>query len=369
MKIIKIILFLILISGVFFIGDVVHAETVTYSWIDSYQITSNFAEYKTRNMFDQIGVDVTVPAGDGTIKEIVFSSPNFKQNMSAYKVSFVGLIKPSTQALSENISCSSVMSTAGVIECLQYDSTYKPAYSFSVTAYSGGLRTNCDLTTDGLYFTATCPLVNSRALTNIRVTFVNTYIKNSGTYFVGLARDYNYFVDSNNAINSTLQNGFQTQVDTINQNSKNQIDAMNQNQLQANQNSQNEVNAMNKQTEATQEQTNTLKDSNVEVDDSFFSGFDNDTHGLTSIITAPLQLIGSITSSTCSPLGISIPFVEQTAYLPCMSNIYQTYFGEFFKLYQTITFGIVSYWVCVNIYAMVKGFKDPDSDRIEVLDL
>lgn len=114
---------------------------------------------------------------------------------------------------------------------------------------------------------------------------------------------------------------------------------------------------------------NNLTNSDVDVDASFFSGFDNNTHGLTGIITSPLQLIGSITSSTCSPLSIPVPFVNQSASLPCMKEIYQTYGGGFYTLYQTITFGVVAYWVCVNIFFMVKGFKDPDSDRIEVLDL
>ena len=101
----------------------------------------------------------------------------------------------------------------------------------------------------------------------------------------------------------------------------------------------------------------------------FFSGFESDDFGLSSIITAPLNLIKSITSSTCTPIGFKAPFVDQQITLPCMGNIYKKYFGSFLTLYQTITFGIVAYWVSVNIFFMVKGFKDPDSDRIEVLDL
>ena len=145
--------------------------------------------------------------------------------------------------------------------------------------------------------------------------------------------------------------------------------AVNDASTKAHNDSVNEQAAMNKNTQAVNDQTNTIKDSNVDVDGSFFSGFDNNTHGLTGIVTAPLQLIGSITSSKCTPLGLPIPFVNQTVELPCMSTIYTKYFGEFFSLYQTITFGMISYWVCVNIMFMVKGFKDPDSDRIEVLDL
>lgn len=118
----------------------------------------------------------------------------------------------------------------------------------------------------------------------------------------------------------------------------------------------------------------TLK--NDDVNDStnkaneFFSGFTTDTFGLTSIITAPLELIASITSSTCSPLGLKVPFVEnKTLNLPCMSSIYSQHFGSFLTIYQTITFGIIAYWVCVRIFALVKDFKNPDTDKVEVLDL
>lgn len=102
---------------------------------------------------------------------------------------------------------------------------------------------------------------------------------------------------------------------------------------------------------------------------NFFSGFETDTFGLTSIITAPLDLIGSITSSSCSPLSLTIPFVNKPFNLPCMTTIYEDYFGDFLTIYQTITFGIVAYWVCVRIFALVKDFKNPDHDEIEVLDL
>lgn len=102
----------------------------------------------------------------------------------------------------------------------------------------------------------------------------------------------------------------------------------------------------------------------------FFSGFSTDTFGLTSIITAPLELIGSITSSSCSPLGLKVPFIkDKTLNLPCMSSIYSQHFGSFLTIYHTITFGIVSYWVCVRIFNLVKDFKNPDHDEIEVLDL
>lgn len=103
--------------------------------------------------------------------------------------------------------------------------------------------------------------------------------------------------------------------------------------------------------------------------DNFFSGFTTDTYGLTSIITSPLTLIGNITSSTCSPLGIPLPYVNSNLTLPCMSDIYTDHFGTFLTIYQTITFGIVAYWVSVRVFNLVKDFKNPDHDEIEVMDL
>lgn len=125
--------------------------------------------------------------------------------------------------------------------------------------------------------------------------------------------------------------------------------------------------------ESIKDTNKTLNDDDVSESSSeaqeFFEGFTTDTHGLTSIITAPLELIGNIAGSTCSPLPLEIPFVGGTFNLPCMSSIYKQYFGSFLTIYQTITFGIVAYWVCVRIFALVKDFKNPDHDEIEVMDL
>lgn len=116
-----------------------------------------------------------------------------------------------------------------------------------------------------------------------------------------------------------------------------------------------------------------LKDDSIQgAQDSaggFFNDFTTDTHGLTAIITAPLTLISSITSKSCSPLVLPLPFVDKDLTLPCMGAIYSQYFGSFLSIYQLITFGIVAYWVCVRIFNLVKDFKNPDHDEIEVLDL
>lgn len=116
-----------------------------------------------------------------------------------------------------------------------------------------------------------------------------------------------------------------------------------------------------------------LTDDNVDGADNsasnFFSNFQTDTYGLSSIITAPLNLIESLTSTTCQDLVLPLPFVNKNLTLPCMTKIYQQNFGTFFTIYQTITFGIISYWVIVRIFNLIKDFKNPDHDEIEVMDL
>lgn len=142
---------------------------------------------------------------------------------------------------------------------------------------------------------------------------------------------------------------------------------------QIKENTEKQLQEQQKQLEEQKKTNDTLKDSNTqEAQNSaggFFNDFTTDTHGLTAIITAPLSLITSITSSSCSPLVIPLPFVNKDLTLPCMGTIYSNYFGSFLSIYQVITFGIVAYWVCVRIFNLVKDFKNPDHDEIEVLDL
>lgn len=123
----------------------------------------------------------------------------------------------------------------------------------------------------------------------------------------------------------------------------------------------------------TKETNDLIKSDNVDNASSQGSSFFNDfssnaPQGLSGIISSPLRLITSLSSSTCSPLTFPLPFVNQNASLPCMSTIYSQ-FPEFYSIWQIITTGLIGYWVCVNLFRVVKGLQDPGNDRIEVLDL
>ncbi|MDD6224164.1 MAG: hypothetical protein PUB18_04095 [bacterium] len=115
----------------------------------------------------------------------------------------------------------------------------------------------------------------------------------------------------------------------------------------------------------------TMKDDNIDSSSAsgFFSDFESSDHGLSSVITSPLRFIQNLTNNTCNSLSLNIPYVGKDFSLPCMSSIYQQHFGTLYTLYQTVTTGFIAYWVCVRVFALVKGFKDPENDKIEVMDL
>ena len=100
-----------------------------------------------------------------------------------------------------------------------------------------------------------------------------------------------------------------------------------------------------------------------------FNNYSDTDFGLSGVITAPLNLIRSLTSKTCSQVVLPIPFVDKDLKLPCLSAIYREHFNGILSIYQIVLFAIVGYRICVSIFFMVKGFKDPNKDEIEVMDL
>lgn len=117
---------------------------------------------------------------------------------------------------------------------------------------------------------------------------------------------------------------------------------------------------------------NNLTDSNIDSSsaNNFFNNFKDENYGLSSIITSPLKFIQNLNNNQCTDLSVPIPYIKnQNLKLPCMDKIYKQHFNALFTLYQNITTGFIAYWVAVRIFALVKGFKDPEDDKIEVMDL
>lgn len=109
-----------------------------------------------------------------------------------------------------------------------------------------------------------------------------------------------------------------------------------------------------------------------EAQDTFdlFKNFKTNDHGLSSIITAPLSFIKNLSSATCTSVVLPIPFSKnQNVKLPCLTTMYEEKASSVYNIYKIVITGITAYWVCVRIYALVKGFKDPNDDKIEVMEL
>ena len=101
----------------------------------------------------------------------------------------------------------------------------------------------------------------------------------------------------------------------------------------------------------------------------FFDSFTDNDYGLSSIITIPLSSIQKITNSTCVPINLPIPFTNKNIPLPCMNTLYQQNVPVLLNIWQIVSFGLISYAVIVDIFAMVKKFKDPNDDKLEVMAL
>ena len=99
----------------------------------------------------------------------------------------------------------------------------------------------------------------------------------------------------------------------------------------------------------------------------FFNNFNANTFGLTSVITAPLITINSLANNQC--IGIPMELIGYEFTLPCLDDLIPDYFDDLITIYRTITDGIIGYFVMVNLLKLVKDFKDPEKDNIEVLDL
>lgn len=142
-------------------------------------------------------------------------------------------------------------------------------------------------------------------------------------------------------------------------------------QEETNQKIQEQIQEQQKTNQELGELNDNLTNSNVDSGSAsgFFDNFQDNDHGLSGIITAPLNFIKNLNSKSCTPINVSIPLINSNFSLPCMSTFYNTHFAELFRIYQIVIFGLIAYRICLDIFRIVKGFKDPDSDKVEVIDL
>lgn len=137
------------------------------------------------------------------------------------------------------------------------------------------------------------------------------------------------------------------------------INNNNQNQEQTHQDMQNINNSLNNNNVSGANQ-----DANSFVNNQAFQ----DNTGLTGIITAPLSVINSLTSS-CSPIRLTIPYLDTNVDLPCIGDLLASKMGALIQLVKVVINGYICYLIGLDMFKIVKHARDPDDDRIEVLDL
>lgn len=125
-------------------------------------------------------------------------------------------------------------------------------------------------------------------------------------------------------------------------------------------------------TSSTDETNDLIKDDSIDSNQatSYFTDFDQNNYGIQDIINVPLHYIQRLTTETCQPLNFTLPFVHSNVSLPCMTNIYRTYFNDWFSVYQTLMLGIVCYGVGIKIMKEVRDALNPMSTgRVELIKL
>lgn len=100
---------------------------------------------------------------------------------------------------------------------------------------------------------------------------------------------------------------------------------------------------------------------------NFFNNFENTDHGgLTGIVTAPLVSINAMLDGTCTPL--STEWRGKTISFPCGNYFWDnaTDMKEYLNWFEG---GIICYFILKDLYLLIEKLKNPDNDKIEVMNL
>lgn len=166
-------------------------------------------------------------------------------------------------------------------------------------------------------------------------------------------------INSLNKINDLNQ----TQIET---NSK--LNDLNNKQQQTNNKLDDLNNKQNQTNSKLDDLNNNLKNSDVDTNGSFFSNFASTDHGISGIITAPLRAINKLTS-TCQPVTFSV--LEEPIELPCGDTLFWNKEGvqSFRLIWNILVGGPILFLLLKKLFKVVESLKNPDDDRIEVMDL
>lgn len=97
------------------------------------------------------------------------------------------------------------------------------------------------------------------------------------------------------------------------------------------------------------------------------SAFQDNT-GLSGVISMPLTFVNSLTN-TCQPINLNIPYMDVDVTIPCMQSVITDKMPLLANLIKIIVNGFIVYRILLDIFQIVRNAKNPEDDRIEVLDL
>lgn len=115
-----------------------------------------------------------------------------------------------------------------------------------------------------------------------------------------------------------------------------------------------------------------INDDNVESSSSAASGFFNDFsdngHGLSGIVTAPLNAVNAMLTTTCT--APSATYKNKTFSLPCGDILWNQEGASNFKNILNLFYGgIICFGLLKSLFKDVNDLKNPDNDKVEVVDL
>lgn len=147
------------------------------------------------------------------------------------------------------------------------------------------------------------------------------------------------------------------------------IEAKKIGQSQQTNNKLNDLNNKQDQTNGKLEDLNkNLKSDEIDDNSGFFSNFTSSDHGLAGIITSPLRAINKLTSA-CQPVSFNV--LEEPIELPCGDTLFwnKEDVQSFRLIWNILVGGPILFLLLKKLFKVVENLKNPDDDRIEVLDL
>lgn len=127
------------------------------------------------------------------------------------------------------------------------------------------------------------------------------------------------------------------------------------------------------QKEATEDINDSINNSNTEGGQTqandFFNNFDGgQTGSLMDLVSLPLDFLDSL-NNTCSPITLTLPFINQTFELPCLRSSLTSAFGGIVSIIVLVINALLCYRLIKGFIDIIHNLKDPNNDEIEVMDL